>query len=212
MSFSRVKPCPKSKGASPDAGLSLGFCSPFQHCGGKYSVHTPSWRGLITLSSPSHEQHIENASNSSKDNREICWELNTPACLSRSQLPRSCHIQQTTQSANSLQNCTSRYSPDSLTALQRLLSSREGAGKPKANWGKHEKPTGLGKGKLGEKSSYLRWWTGKAREGTAVRELAGVPNDTVQTHTDTLALHQVAGGLIHSVGRIGTCWESLIAL
>lgn len=52
--------------ASLDAGLSLGFCSPLQHCGGKYSVHTPSWHGSIPLSSPSHEQHIENATTQAK--------------------------------------------------------------------------------------------------------------------------------------------------
>lgn len=54
------------KGASPDAGFSLGFCSPLQHCGGKYSVHTLSWHGPIAMSSPSHEQHIENASTQAK--------------------------------------------------------------------------------------------------------------------------------------------------
>lgn len=72
-SFSGEKLCvpPKEGVASPDAGLSLGFYSPFQHCGGKHSDHTPSWHGLITLPSPSHEQHRENAANSSQDNREI---------------------------------------------------------------------------------------------------------------------------------------------
>lgn len=52
--------------ASFDAGLSLGFCSSLQHCGGKYSVHTPSWPGSIPLSFPSHEQYIENASTQAK--------------------------------------------------------------------------------------------------------------------------------------------------
>lgn len=127
----RSRVSPKKRGNSPNAGLSLGFCSPFQHCGGKYSVHTPSWHGLITLSSPSHEQHIENASNSSQDNREICWELNTPAYLSRIRVPRNCHIQQITQAANYLQNCSSRYSqapllPSKACSLTQRMRASQG--------------------------------------------------------------------------------------
>lgn len=35
------------------------------------AVHAPTGHGLITLSFPSHELHIENASDSSQDNRDV---------------------------------------------------------------------------------------------------------------------------------------------
>lgn len=150
------------QGASPDAALSLGFCSPSQHCGGKDSVHTPSWHDSIPVSSPSHEQHIENASNSSQGNREICWELNTPTYLSRNRVPRNRHIQQITQSANYLQSVP--VGTPQTHYLAGIALQWKGAEGSKANVEEREKPRGLRKGELREGSRQLRWWTGKARE------------------------------------------------
>lgn len=208
---------PKEGGALPEAGLSLGFYSPFQHCGGKRSVHTPSWHGSITLSSPSHEQHIENTSNSnsSQENREICRELNTLAYLSRVWVPRNRHSQEIPPLANYLQNCSGWYSPDSLPTRQRLLFDGEGA--ERASMKKCEKLTGLGKGKLRETSSHLRWQTGKVKGGIAERELAGAPNIFTQFRCTQTPIHiftpiQISGCLIRSVGSIVKCWEGIIVL
>lgn len=143
--------------------------------GGKDSIHTPNWHGSITLSSPNHEQHTENASNSSQDNREICWELNTPTYLCRNRMPRNRHFQQITQSANDLHSVP--VSTPQTHYLAGIALQWRGWGKSKTSVEECEKLTGLWKSKFGEGSRLPRWWTGQAGEETAESELADTSNN-----------------------------------
>lgn len=162
------------------SGILLSLATP----GGKDPIHTPNWHGSITLSSPSHAQHTENASNSSQDNREICWELNTPTYLCRNRMPRNRHFQQITQSANYVQGVP--VSTPQTHYLAGAALQWRGWGNSKTNLEECEKLTGLWKSKVGEGSRLPRWWTGRAGEETAESKLADTPNNFTQfRHTQS---------------------------
>lgn len=175
------------------------LCSPFQHCNGKHSVHTPRWQGSVTL-------EVSKSRTVHRKCIQLIKTIEIHAENSTLRLMSGSLCQETVISSSHLQNRSCSY-PQTHLPPNRGSSSMKSPRK----FGRMRKTYSFRKGQTRKVMSLPQLMNGEAREGAAGSKL-GVCSHTFQMHIHMFIPSQIAGCLIHSVSSIIRSWDGLTVL